>query len=165
MRYQVIVPSSAFGEPVSISSIAYAPVQGLGEQVNFDSFAIDMGYASVDQLGPVFETNYVSGSKMRVFERTSSVSFDAVFPWTTIQLDTPFLYDPAEGNLIYEIHWPKGSAQFYSYDYPTSGISIVKGAYGSASGEPFSQAPHLLFDVSGEAFEQMTFAGIKATFN
>lgn len=148
---------------MEISSISYDPVQGMGDQVNFVSFSIDMGYCSSDELDPIYDTNYISGSKVRVFERTSAYTVNAVFPWTEIVLDTPFVFDPTVGNLIIEIQWPDGDAQIYSFDYATAGISLVTGAYGAGSGNGFTQAPHLL--IQGEdAFSQMTFAGIKATF-
>lgn len=149
---------------MTINSISFRPVSGTGTDATFTSFYVDMGLCSSDQLGPMFESNYIGGTKTRVYERTSSVTFYAVEPWTAITLDTPFYYDPAMGNLIIEVGWPDGSNQFYTYNYPTAGASMVKAGYGAGTGDPYYECPNLL--IEGDlAFEQTTFAAIKATFN
>lgn len=163
MRYQVIVPSDEFSEAMTINAVSWAPFEGLGDNVNFNAFTIDMGLCAADILNPMFDTNYISGTKIRVFERAAGFSVSAAYPWTTITLDTPFFYDPSAGSLILEIQWPSGNEQIYTFDFPTEGASIIKGGFGAASGDPFPQAPHLL--IEGElSLSQMTFAGIKATF-
>jgi hypothetical protein len=158
-----MVQSSEFGEAMTIGAVSWEPVQGMGDMVNFDSFSIDMGLCGTDALEPVFDLNYINGTKTRVFERASSFSVNAVYPWTTIVLDTPYFYDPVAGNLLVEVNWPNGDSQIYTYDFPTEAASMVSGAYGDGAGYLFTQAPHMLLE-GGFALGQSTFAGIKATF-
>lgn len=149
---------------MTIDAISFHPVTGFGTHTNFTEFYLDMGYCATSELGPVFDSNYVSGSKVSVFARSSAFTVTAAEPWTTIALDTPFFFDPADGNLIIEISWPDGDEEFYTYSYGTTGVSLIKGAYGEGSGEENYEAPHLLLE-GADSFQQMTFAGIKATFN
>lgn len=158
-----MVPSSEFSGAMTIGSISFDPVPGTGSRVTLDAFSIDMGYCAAGELDPSFDTNYVSGSKTRVFERSTSFVLNAVMPWTSMDLDTPFFYDPSAGNLIFEIQWPDGSGQFYAFHSNTLVNSLVIGNFGATYGDAFQQTPHLLLEGE-EAFNQMTFAGIKATF-
>ncbi|PIE51367.1 hypothetical protein CSA37_12545 [Candidatus Fermentibacteria bacterium] len=148
---------------MDIGSIAFHPVPGTGDEVIFDALYIDMGYCSDDELGTVFDDNYTLGYKLRVLERTSSYTVQSVQPWTSIELDTPFWYEPSKGNLIIELGWPDGSEEFYSYDFPTPGNSLLKGGYESSTGALYTQCPHLMLE-GPEELEQSTFASIKATF-
>ena len=157
------MPAASFSEPMEINTISFDPVPGLGTQVILDAVSIDMGYCTADQLDPVFDSNYVSGSKIRVFERTSAFTLNASTPWTPIALDTPFYFNPSWGNLVIEINWPNGSQQIYTFNYATSGVSLISGSYGAGSGDAYTEAAHLLLE-GNLALNQMTFAGIKATF-
>ncbi len=148
---------------MSIGVLSWEPVQGMGDMVNFDSFSIDMGLCATDALEPVFDLNYITGTKTRVFDRTSPFSLNAVYPWTSIVLDIPYFYDPAAGNLLIEVNWPNGNSQIYTFDFPTEAASMVSGAYGDGAGYLFTQAPHMLLE-GDFSLEQSTFAGIKATF-
>lgn len=158
------MPSSEFSEAMTIDAISFHPVPGTGTHTNFTEFYIDMGYCAAGELDPVFDSNYVSGTKKRVFEQSGAFTLTATEPWTTISLGTSFFFDPAAGNLVIEILWPDGDDEFYSYDFPTSGVSVITAAYNEGVGNAFSQAPHLLLEGTN-SFEQMTFAGIKASFN
>lgn len=147
---------------MTISSIAWNTVPGY-DFVNFDAFYIHMGYCASDELTETFDSNYIPGSKIQVFQRTSAYTVNAVYPWTAISLDTPFFYDPAEGNLIIEIDWPNGDHEIYTFNYGTGSNSLVMGSYGASTGTVFTDAPYL--QLEGElSLSQTTFAGIKATF-
>ena len=146
---------------MTISSITFDPSPGPGTEVTFFEFYVDLGYCSSNELGAVYDANYVSGSKFRVFEKTSNVTFHATDP--TIYFDTPFFFNPANGNLIIEIAWPDGEEEIYTYSSGTSGITCVTGDYNSPTGDEFSDISHMF--INGElALEQTTFAGIKASF-
>ncbi len=147
---------------MTISSVAWYPNSGY-TSVTFDAFYINMGYCASDQLTEDFDANYVSGTKTQVFQRASTYKVDAVYPWTAITLDTPFFYDPAQGNLIIEVDWPDGVDEIYTFNYYTGVNSLVMGPYGSPTGNVFMDAPYL--QLQGElSLDQSTFAGIKATF-
>lgn len=146
---------------MTIRSITFDPVTGTGEETTFYEFSVDMGYCSNSELGTVYEANYTSGSKTRVFETTTNFTIAASSP--TIYFDTPFLYNPAEGNLIIDIIWPDGEGEFYSYNFATAGVSSISGTYDISEGYAFTDMSHLFFS-DALSFDQLTFAGIKASF-
>ena len=156
------MPSTEFSEAMTINSVAWFPSEGY-TSVTFEEFYVYMGYCSSDQLTETFDANYVSGTRTEVFQRTSSFMLAAVYPWTTITLDTPFFYDPSLGNLIVEIQWPGGEEEIYTFNYYTGENTLVMAGYGLPTGSISPEAPYLQFQ--GElSLDQSTFAGIKATF-
>ena len=145
-----------------ISSISFflAP-GGAANRVTFFEYSLYMGYCASDELGPTYNDNYVNGWKYLVFERTSPFTFYETDP--TVYFDTPFFYDPANGNLVFEIAWPDGEDEIRTFASATTGISCVNGGFGLPTGDMFSETPHIL--INGEmALNQSTFAGIKASF-
>ncbi len=91
MRYQVIVPSDEFSEAMTINAVSWAPFEGLGDNVNFNAFTIDMGLCAADVLDPVFDTNYISGTKTRVLRglpvfRKRCIPMDDDHPGHTVLL-------------------------------------------------------------------------------
>ncbi|MCP4646335.1 MAG: hypothetical protein GY852_01200, partial [bacterium] len=101
-------------QPLTIHSITFDPVPGGGE-VTFYEFSVDLGYCISDELGLIYEENYKEGSKTRVFETFSNITFTASSP--TINFDIPFSYSPEEGNLIIDIIWPDGENEFFTYNF------------------------------------------------
>ena len=152
---------SEFEESVVISSITFDPVAGTGNEVTFYELSVDMGYCSNEGLAPNYDSNYTSGSKTRVFETTSPVTILASAP--TIVFDTPFHYDPAQGNLIIDVVWPDGEGEIYTYNFPTAEISSISGAYDLPEGNPFTDMSHLYINYA-LSLNQSTFAGLKASF-
>ena len=148
---------------MTISYVALFPNSGY-TRVNFTEFYMYMGYCSSDNLTENYQDNYVSGTRTTVFERTSAFTVNAVYPWTGIVLDTPFWYNPSAGNLVIEIAWPDGDDEIYTFNYGTPGVgSLVMGFYDLSYGGVFQEAPYLRFE-GDYAFDQTTFAGIKASF-
>ena len=160
LRYQVIVDSSEFSEAMLLSSITFFAAPG-SEEVTFDEFYIDLGYCTNENLTENFNSNYVNGLKYPVLERTSPITYYYTDP--TIVFDTPFFYIPANGNLVLEFAWPGGDGEIFTFASETSSFKSVAGSYDSTTGDPLPEFPHLL--INGDlALEQMTFAGLKATF-
>ena len=161
LRYMVIVDASEFSEAMVINSITFFPYAVDTEEVTLDNFCVNLGYCSSGYLAANFDSNYVNGLKYRVFERTSPYTFYNTD--LTVYFDTPFFYEPANGNLLLEITWLGGEHEIFTFDSDTSGFTAVYGSYASQAGDLFREIPHLL--INGEmALEQMTFAGLKATF-
>ncbi len=145
---------------MTISSVTFDPSPGPGTEVTFDEFHVYMGYCDNDELGANYDANYANG-KYKVYERTSNVTFHASDP--TIYFDTPFFYIPANGNLILDIAWPDGEDEFYTYSSGTGSLTCVYGDYNSPNGDQFMEISHMF--INGDmALNQMTFAGIKASF-
>ncbi len=156
-----MVQASEFPEAMTISSITFDPSPGPGTEVTFDEFHVYMGYCANDELNATYDANYINGWKYKVFERTSTVTFFASDP--TIYFDTPFFYVPASGNLILDIAWPNGEDEFYTYSSGTTGFTCVYGSYDSPTGDQYMEISHLFIN-GALALDQMTFAGIKASF-
>ncbi len=158
----MIVSADLFSETMTINSITFflAP-GGFHDEVTFDEYYVDMGYCSSEYLGANYDDNYINGWKYRVFERTSPFTFYASDP--TIYFDTPFFYIPANGNLVFEIGWPNGEDEFYTFSSVSAGVSCVYGNYSWETGDQYMETPHLMINGAW-ALEQITFAGIKASF-
>ncbi len=157
----MIANASEFSEAMTISSMTFHPSPGPGTEVTFDEFIVYMGYCANDELGATYDANYIGGVKYKVYERSSSVTF--LHTDLTIYFDTPFFYLPANGNLVFEVIWPEGRDEIYTYSSGTSGLTCVYGQYDLPSGDQYMETPHIL--LNGEmALDQMTFAGIKASF-
>ena len=156
------MPSSLFSEPMVISSISFFKAPGATEdRVTFYEYYVYMGYCASNELGAYYNSNYINGVKYTVLERTDPITFYDTDP--TIYFDTPFFYDPANGNLLFEIAWPDGRDEIYTYSSTESLTTCVYGAYDLPYGEQYYERPHIL--LNGEmALEQTTFAGIKALF-
>ncbi len=158
----MVVNASEFSEAMVINSISF--FTGPGGQTNsvtFDEFYVDMGYCANDELGDRYDANYINGTKYRVFDSATPVTFQDTDP--TIYFETPFFYVPANGNLVFEIAWPNGEDEIYTFYSTTTGNHTVSGAYDSPTGNPWMEVPHIL--INGDmALNQMTFAGIKASF-
>jgi hypothetical protein len=146
---------------MTISSVSFSPSSG--ESVMFYQFYMYMGYCADSELGTVYDDNYISGTRTSVISNTGGYSLTSATPWTGLPLDTPFFFDPAAGNLIIEIAWPDGEGEIYTFDHATAGVSMVSSGYGQSSGDTFTQGPYLLLE-GAYSLEQVTFAGIKASF-
>ncbi len=154
--------ASEFSEAMEISSITFFKAPGASHNsVTFDELYVHLGYCASDELGANYNANYINGTKYSVFERTSPFTIQNTD--ITIYFDTPFFYVPANGNLVFEIAWPDGRDEIYTYFSETDGISNVYGGYDQPTGDMYAETPHIL--INGEmALNQMTFAGIKASF-
>ena len=137
----MIVSAAEFTEPLTVNSLSFDAVPETGKEVTFYELFVDMGYCSSEGLIPNYDSNYISGSKTRVYETTSAVTIQASAP--TIVFDTPFEYDPTQGNLIVDIVWPDGEGEFYTYNFPTAEVSSISGAYDLQEGNPFTDMSHL----------------------
>ncbi len=156
------MPSSLFAEPMLINSISFFKAPGATEdRVTFFEYYVTMGYCESNELGIYYNSNYIDGMRYRVFERTEPVTFYDTDP--TIYFDTPFFYDPAKGNLLFEIAWPDGRDEIYTYSSPESLMTCVYGPYDSLFGEQYSEVPHILLNGEWD-LSQATFGGIKANF-
>ena len=158
----MVVDADEFSEAMVISSIEFFFAPGAVEdEVTFDKFYLYMGYCGTDELSANYNSNYINGWKYNVYERTTPVTFHSSDP--VINFDTPFFYEPSQGNLVFEIAWPKGADEFYIYNSPETVNTLVYGAYNQETGDAYMERPHML--IHGElALEQTTFAGIKASF-
>jgi len=158
----VVVEANEFSDAMVINAIEFFLAPGAVEDhVDFFEFYVYMGYCSSDELSTNYDDNYINGWKYLVFERTSPVTFHSSDP--IINFDTPFFYQPSQGNLVFEIAWPDGEKEFYTYDSIEDGNTLVHGGYGLETGDQYTLRPHLL--IHGDlALEQTTFAGIKASF-
>ncbi|MCK5035316.1 MAG: hypothetical protein KAS73_05435 [Candidatus Sabulitectum sp.] len=158
----MIAQSTEFSAPMIISSLTFFLAPGAVEDhVTFDEYYVYLGYCSSNELSATYDDNYVNGWKYPVLERTSPITFLETDP--TIYFDTPFFYDPANGNLVFEIAWPNGEDEIYTYTSVTASNTCVYGDYYLSAGDQWTELPHVL--INGDlALANTTFAGIKASF-
>ncbi|MCK5786325.1 MAG: hypothetical protein KAH54_07185 [Candidatus Sabulitectum sp.] len=81
----------------------------------------------------------------------------------TIYFDSPFFFDPANGNLIIDVSWPDGENEFYTYNFATAHNSSVSGSFYDSEGYIYTDMSHLFIEGFW-SLEQTTFAGIKSSF-
>jgi len=158
----VVVDASEFSDAMTINSIEFFLAPGAAHnEVEFDEFYVYMGYCATDELAANYNSNYINGWKYKVFESTTPITFHDTDP--TIYFDTPFFYQPSQGNLVFEIIWPNGKNEFWVYNDVQDKTTLVHGGYDLEAGDQYMERPHLL--IHGDlALEQTTFAGIKASF-
>lgn len=73
----MIVQADQFNEPFILNSLTFFSVPGMGEETTFYSFSVDLGCCTNEELGSVYEENYVIGTKTRVFERTTNFTLSS----------------------------------------------------------------------------------------
>ena len=128
----------------------------------YNSFEIYLGLAEIDELSDNYESNYVPGSRVRVYSTATQTMSADPDQWMTIQLDTPFYYDGTH-NLLVEIKWVGGSNMFFTYMWETGtnrGL-MNKNDAGSPTGTLYTRMSRLMFSPAS-SLEQYTFGAIKA---
>jgi hypothetical protein len=167
MRYQVVVLDEEVGIDIDIDHLGWQVHPASYPSAEFSGLRIYMGYCDSDQLGSVFEDNYIPGSKVLVYERASQVCAGSPDEWFTLELDTPYGYVQSEGNLIIEVQWetPVDYHSFYTWAWNTGTIRAVAntsaGAPSSTSGSLSSAVSRFMLSGQGMTLEQSTFCGIK----
>jgi hypothetical protein len=167
MRYQVVVLDEEIGMDINLSDIGWQVHPAADPSAEFADFTVIMGYCAADQLGAVFDDNYVPGSQVTVYSSTSQVCSGSPDQWFSVELDTPFSYVQSEGNLIVEVQWsaPVDSMSFYTWGWDTGAIRAVaytgEGAPTHPSGSLSSAISRLVLTGSGMPLDQGTFASIK----
>jgi hypothetical protein len=164
MRYQVVVLDEEIGGATTIDGLSWQKSPYGATTGTFNQFRIYMGYCASDELGTVFDANYISGTKTMVHYASSVTLSAAPEGWDTINLNTPFEYDGSE-NLIIEIQWTGGTGSFYEYVFDGGPNRCLKASTASSTtGIILSR----LFMVELEwptAFERDTFGSIKTFFD
>jgi hypothetical protein len=156
----VVALEGEIGSSIEITSISWQPTTP-AELVNFDELTIYMGLCSTDELGTVFEDNYIPGTKVQVYNATN-VNLAAGSGWFSIDLDPAFFY-PGTDNLIIDIEWPNGTGQIYTFNWYAGTNRTLYAAYGESTGTQMQDLSHLLLN-GNLALGQSTFGAIKALF-
>lgn len=159
MRYQQVFQSSefsAFGGPSLITQIAFRPdggTYGSAFSSTLSSIRIDLSTTSVapDSLDSTFAKNVGADAKTVYY---GSLPLSSAFTGPeggpknfdiTINLTTPFFYDPTAGNLLLDVRNYDGGVTTYIDSQLTSGdstsrvFSVVSGRVDDSSGERDSE--------------------------
>jgi hypothetical protein len=155
-RLQQVYASSQFSAlsgPVYITQIAFRPDAPFGHAFTVTNSGLLITLSSTgkapDGLSPTFAEN-VGGNASLVYSGPLTVSSAFTGPLggpkdfdVIINLQTPFLYDPASGNLLFDI---RTSGVFFvlgnqmdSEDTYGDSVSMVAANIGSSSGIPTTQ--------------------------
>jgi len=136
----------------------------------YEELSILMGHTELESLTETFADNWSSPGEQVFFEQSYFISGVVPGSYFTFQLDTPFVYNGSE-NLLIEITWdgppepPLGQGSIYTWYWTTTGNRVLSSNdLSSATGSAFEYCNNIRIDYSTEAFENITFAGIKASF-
>ncbi len=167
MRYLVVVLDEEITGNMHITHVGVQVHPAADSTAEFNDLEIYMGNCVSDQLVAIFEDNYVPGTRVQVFDSTVYTLSGLADEWCTIELDTPFDYWTADGNLLIETAWssPVDFESFYVYSWDTGIIRAVAntsaGAPSAPSGSLSSAMCRLKLVGLFLALEPATFAGIK----
>ena len=180
IRWQQRYPASQFtglnGLSTKITQIAFRP-QGPGGGVfsnsTFTGIEIDLATISSQiPLSSTFDSNLPDSTTVRVYDGTLVLSssnlvldtprkaFDIV-----INLQTPFLYDPADGDLVLEVRIPTGGAAtttaFDAVSFGPAGLgrlqALVDIAQGSLTVQELVSQVSAVTPILGGIVTQFTF--------
>ncbi len=130
-RYQQIYRAGFFPGVTWITQIAFREYQGLGDADATYTLSIGLGVTARTVAAP--GTGFASGAAT-VFNGTASAHITASTQDfdLTFTLDTPFLYDPARGNLLLDIAMvsatktPSGNTYgYFAYSSDTDNIARI----------------------------------------
>lgn len=103
-RYQEVYSSSLFSEPVQITSLAFSPGDSALFSANVE-LRMTTTMVGVGSLSPNLDSNFTvplttvySNPTFSENVTGGSETFSLVFNFTT-----PFMYDPAQGNLLFDL--------------------------------------------------------------
>jgi hypothetical protein len=171
MRYQVVVLSEEIGSEMEVTELGWQVHPAAAPSAEFADLRIYMGLCAEDDLGSVFDDNYIEGTRTLVYQNPSKALSGSSGDWATVELDAPYSYDPSQGNLIIEVTWEScvDHQSFYVYSWDTGAIRAVastqQGAPSSPSGSLSSAMARLILSgTSGGAFTSATFGLVKSSF-
>jgi hypothetical protein len=167
MRYQVVVLDEEIAMDITLDELGWQVHPAADPSAEFTDFKVYLGYCASDQLGSVFDDNYIPGTCVLVYDSASQVCTGSADEWFSVVLDTPFAYIQSAGNLIIETQWsaPVDGKSFYTWGWDTGSIRAVAytgvGAPTHPTGSLSSAISRLTLTGQGVALEQSTFAAVK----
>jgi len=161
----VVVHASDIGDAIEIESFSWKRSPSPDDHGTFNDMVIYMGLCGSDQLGMIFDDNYIPGTRILVLSGNPyTTQTVGVNEWFEFTFDTPFWYN-GQDNLLIEIQWSSASGSLYSWNWNGGSDRCVYGLYGQPSGLVLnSNVPNLLLNGT-LSLENSTFARIKAAFN
>lgn len=169
MRYQVVVLDQEIGSDLDVTELGWQVHPVAQNSAEFADLNIYLGLCAEETLGSSFDDNYISGTRTLVYHSDSEVLSGSPEDWSMITLDSPYLYDPAEGNLIIEVTWSScvDHKSFYVHSWDTGAIRAVgytqAGAPSQPTGSLSSAMPRLkLTGTSSGSLTSLTFGSVKA---
>ena len=129
----MVVLTGEIGTPMLIESVSWKNAGSGTPSATLDDFRIYMGYCDTDELGTVFDDNYVAGTWTLVFQDDPFVISGTAEEWMEVPLDTPFEWDGSD-NLLIELEWSDGSGTVYVYHWSSGAGRSLSADYGSSSG-------------------------------
>lgn len=136
----------------------------------YENLTILLGHTELESLTETFADNWSSSGVQVFFNPSYIISGVTPGSFFTFQLDTPFVYNGSD-NLLIEVAWdgpsepPLGQGSIYTWYWTTTGNRVLSSNdLSSATGSAFEYCNNLRIDYSTEAFENTSFAGIKASF-
>ncbi len=155
-----MVDSDDIGTAMDITSLSWH-VQ-YGTEVTLDGLQIFMGTCANDELTEVFDDNFISGTRIKVYDR-STVTLTSSGPgsWLEVPLDRTFWYN-GDDNLLMEFSWSSGSNSIYVWGWDPGLNQTLFGSYGASSGDLEKVSLHMRLNGALD-LTATTFGAIKAT--
>jgi hypothetical protein len=151
--------STEIGTSFCIESFAFKN-WGVSNFLTINDFEVYMGYTDNELLVPVFEDNYLPGTRTLVLQEANITYNAEPGEWCVIELDTPFSYTTGH-HLILEFQFSGGSSGMHNYLWPTPEGRALTATYQAVSGYLMDDMIHLLLTGMAQSLDTDTFGAIK----
>jgi hypothetical protein len=159
----VIALDEEIGSAMMIGELSWHRTSVGAESATFSNFNIYLGHGANDELGTVFDDNYIEGTKTLVYSAPSQTVHAEAEGWFDLSLDTPFEYNGTD-NLIMEIQWAGGSGTFYTYKWATGTSRCLTAANPSLPSGTLSTSMCQFGIDAVLSLRPVTFGAIKSFF-
>ena len=148
------------GGAMTIEQISWCSFGSPGLDGIYLNAEIHLGLCASDQLGSVFDDNFIPGTKTLVLYADSLITDVGPDSWFTVAFDQPYEYS-GEENLIIDIYHEPGMNGRHSWSW-TAGSNRAAGTYSPpwTQGGRYNLVPCMIIEGS-LALDNTTFGRIK----
>lgn len=152
-------------QPLTVTEFAFTAAAGPAE-ANYANVELYMGHTALSELTATYDNNW-SSTPVQVYSNPL-VQLGGLVAGELINfpLDSSFEYNGTD-NLLVEFVWngPDESGSLYVFGWIAEGNRVLfEKVHDASTGTLSDEAPYLKIEAFPLSFEQMTFAGIKASF-
>ena len=153
-----IVLGSEIAQPMTITRIGLKSSSS-DETTNYN-LQIHAGITDYQAVVPVFDENYISGSRQLVFQADTIVLSAQAGDWFFIEFDEPFVYD-GQHNLILEFESENTGNAFYPFAWVSYESRTLVAYGGSTSGDESNECNHMILSDDVQDLHACTWGSVK----
>ena len=153
-----IVLGSEIAQPMTINRIGFK-ASFSGDGTSYD-IQIHAGITDFQAVVPVFDENYISGSRQLVFQADSIVLSAQAGDWFFVEFDEPFFYD-GQHNLVLEFESENDNYDLYTFAWQTNESRTLVSYGGSASGDEVNVCNHMILSDDVQNLHACTWGSVK----